>query len=113
MPVYLLICNSTLFEVLLLKPVPKWNFKEQIGCGGSAKVFRESITRPAFGTQLCAVKSLQKYDVRFPGEFYVREIEIFSKLKQVSTPVLSKRTSMVYIYGRVLVFQPIHILYIR
>jgi len=59
----------------------------QIGAGGFARVFLEPITRPGFGTQLCAVKRIINEDVKFPRKLYEREIEIISKLKQVSTPL--------------------------
>ena len=57
----------------------------QIGTGGFARVYLESITPPVFGKHLCAVKSIRKDDVRFPKELYEQEIKILSGLRQVST----------------------------
>ena len=74
-----------LFESHKLETPPQWNFQTHIGTGGFAKVYLESITRPVFGKHPCAVKKIIKEDVKFPRKAYEREIEIFSKLKQVST----------------------------
>ena len=76
-----------LFEAHKLGSPPQWNYQRHIGTGGFAKVYLETITRPVFGTHLCAVKRILKGDVKFPRKSYEREIEIFSKLKQVSTPL--------------------------
>ena len=75
--------EHTLFKLHKLHPPPQWNCHTEIGAGGFAKVFLETITHPAFGTQLCAVKRIIKDDAKFSQELYMREIEIFSKLKQV------------------------------
>ncbi|KAF8415620.1 kinase-like domain-containing protein [Tirmania nivea] len=71
-----------LFEVPKMEPSPQWDCQKQIGAGGFAQVFLESITRPVFGTQLCAVKRIIKEDVKFPRKSYMQEINIFSKLNQ-------------------------------
>ena len=75
---------DTLFETYKLE-TPQWNFQTHIGTGGFAEVYLESITRPVFGNHRCAVKRIFNKNIKFPRKSYEREIEIFSKLKQVST----------------------------
>ena len=90
--------EHSVFEAYRLEPPPKWNFQTQIGTGGFAKVYKESITRPVFGKHICAVKRILKGDVKFPKESYKREIEIFSKLKQVS--IVPSKAVLVYLLAR-------------
>ena len=50
--------KNTLLKAHKLEAPPQWNYQEHIGTGGFADVFLESITRPVFGTHLCAVKRM-------------------------------------------------------
>jgi len=68
---------------------PKWTFQREIGSGSFAKVFLEVVQPPLVPQrQLCAVKRISKDNPIFPKKLYMREIDIFSRVAQVTSYTL-------------------------
>jgi len=80
------ICRKNTTNYYKLEAPPQWNCQEQIG---ALQRFSWNPSLAQFSAQLCVVKGIIKEDVGFPEKPYEREIEIeiVSKLKQVSTPL--------------------------